>query len=71
MARVPHLFGRDPFARTTIKRFLVSLFDRRPCHWCGSRLGRFRYANEGDARSVSDPGGPGFCSVECWRAYAF
>lgn len=75
MARVPHLFGRDPFARTTIKRFLVSRLEgRKTCHNCGSRSGRFRYAVESDGLNTTreDPGyGPAFCDVTCWREYSF
>ena len=71
MARVPHLFGRDPFARTTVKRFLVSRFDRKPCSWCGGRQGKYRYVVEGDGlRTVQEPSyGPAFCCVGCWRAH--
>jgi hypothetical protein len=72
MARIPHLFGRDPFSRTEIKRFLVPKGYRKSCTNCGSRAGRFRYAVEGDSRPASEPtNGRAFCSADCWRAYEF
>ena len=61
---------RDPFARTTLMRLLISR-DLLECRSCCSRA-RFRYRWEADA--IAPPGAasswsPPFCSVGCYEEY--
>jgi hypothetical protein len=60
---------RDPFARHTIMRRIVS--DRGGCDWCGSYRkgsGLFEYSVDSDGGRSADIQGA-FCSISCMEKY--
>lgn len=66
------LLARDPFARESLERQIVTT-DSTPrvfdCKWCGDRpLRLYYYRWVPDSGPVPEPQGP-FCSVGCYRSY--
>ena len=73
--------SRDPFSRIDCVRDTIEPVYRKPCAWCGSRVGRFMYGTHSDStwgrggthyiKRTGSTQPAGFCSVGCARSYGF
>jgi hypothetical protein len=61
--------GRDAFARVTLMRGTIPLYNRRGCAVCDG-VGRFRYGLlRDDFAGPPDWTTRGFCGIDCYRSY--
>ena len=61
--------SRDPFARRDVVRETVAKRDRKPCAWCGSRPGRFRYGAHADGICTRpELSRRAYCCADCARS---
>ena len=75
--------SRDPFARSTLLRYVAECSDTETCTTCGAvrvknKAGRlqplYQYMNHSDGMNSAPLRAPSwikgkFCSIGCWRQY--